>query len=32
MIIKTDTTLRGFEAWAGAIYTKKLIQIILVIK
>ena len=25
MIIKTDTTLRDFEAWAGAIYTKNLI-------
>ena len=25
MIIKTDTTLREFEAWAGAIYTKNLI-------
>lgn len=25
MIIKTETNLRGFEAWAGAIDTKKII-------
>ena len=25
MIIKTETNLRGFEAWSGAIETKKLI-------
>ena len=25
MIIKTDTNLRDFNAWAGAIYTKNLI-------
>ena len=25
MIIKTETNLRDFEAWAGAIYTKNLI-------
>ena len=25
MIIKTETNLRGFEAWSGAIDTKKII-------
>ena len=25
MLIKTETNLRNFETWSGAIYTKKLI-------